>query len=187
MNAKGMRKRRERADDRTFRFTDSTGADVDENYSLPDEESWFKEARRVGHIFMGYMEEKWICVPHLRCVNLKERSRRMVSVCCDRVRKKTSGERHETVVFCLMVEDRGKDVTYANLQIKKIFGRGGERKSSNNIFACSCNFRRQMGVLKELHCKHRKVMYENGQFMERIRARLTCRHVDGDGKEEEHD
>lgn len=175
--AKKKSKRRERVDDKKFRLTDFDGSGTKDGISMDGEQKWFKEACRVGQIMMDFMGERWIEVPHLRCVHLKQNSRRMISVCSARVKRfEPNGDREETVTLCVMVEDFSKDVNRINVRLKqrKRNGDGLETDSeTEESIVCSCKVERRKGELKDSNCIHRSIVLSNELLLKNIRDRLN--------------
>lgn len=91
MNGTKRRTRRDRIDSNKFRLTEAVRLSKrkDGTY-VRTEEEMFKDACNFSAVLIGYICRRWIEVPHLRCVHIKEKSRQMVSLCTARVRETIS-------------------------------------------------------------------------------------------------
>lgn len=85
---KKVRESRERFDESQFRQRDVAAPNLARNYGLRGKDSWFNDARRVGLFLLEILQKKWIEVPHLMCLQMREQNKRMVSVRSARAREK---------------------------------------------------------------------------------------------------
>lgn len=116
------RRRRCRVDRSLFRLTEYVRKRKDGDGRLPSEKEWMLESCRIGEILTRYMNQVLVEVPYLRCINLKEKGRKLISVAPRRVREEQKkGGWSEVVVLRLMVGQSRKDVITFNLKQKNIF------------------------------------------------------------------
>lgn len=110
------RQKRQRGDITTFKLRDGIRTKQRDNTCLKNDEEWFAEASRVCKVLLGYLGDQWVEVPHLRCVHIKEKSRRMISVATARVKEvKGDGTWREVLTIGIMVEELSKDVNCINV------------------------------------------------------------------------
>lgn len=168
------RKSRKRIDSDRFKLMDTCRRRVESNRLRNDKEV-FTEACRVGKIVMHHMDQEWVEVPHLRCVHVKENTRRFVSVCSSRVRKMmASGERTEVATLCLMSENKSKEVRCINVKERRLLSRSGRLVRKEEIVSCSCDLRRVNGIIVMSKCIHTKLLNsEDNVFMRSIRELLS--------------
>lgn len=83
------RTRRERINSNNFKLIESgiKGGNGSRVTRLDSEEEWFEDACRIGVVLMKFMNEKWVEVPYLRCVHVKDKGRQLVSLSSARVKE----------------------------------------------------------------------------------------------------
>lgn len=100
------RRRRDRVEMCKFRWHDvipRRGAVY--NSRLPSVGERLIESLRICKIFLTQMQEAWVEVPHIQCVHLKEKGKRMLSVASARLKfVQPDGMAREVCTTCFMVE-----------------------------------------------------------------------------------
>lgn len=110
---KSKRKRRERTDSTKLKLMDYVPARERKGgvVLLSDSEN-LVDAFRIGTILRAYMKDHWVEVPHLRCVHVKVKIRKMIYVSSTRLKMLQSGGGcTEKPSIALMVQDSRREVT----------------------------------------------------------------------------
>lgn len=176
-------RRRDRIDSSTFKLFEweEDGPNRKNRKELSSEMEWFRDACNVATILMRFMEQKWVEVPHLRCVHLKEKGRKMVSVCSARIEEEiVGGGWKQACTVGFMVQDSGRDVVCVNVIQRKRILNTEEIVGEEELVCCSCDVRRKEGIIVESQCRHQYSVRGNGDFMKEVRliVKKGCRSDD---------
>lgn len=175
------KRRRERMYRNTFRLTDYGARGSRRKLRLDSDSEWFEEGCRIGRVILEFLSENWLEVPHLRCCHLKENNWKLISLCTAR-RKDIDGNGSvisETITISLMVEMSRRDLCCVNYIEKR--ARSQNADATSTIIVCSCDIRREDGLLVESTCWHRDKIRGNKEIMKAFREVVGESSKDDDG------
>lgn len=145
-----QRNRRERVDETKLQLRDIDPANLEVCTRYADKKEWLQEAIRMCQKLLGCKDEKWIEVPHLRCVYFKEKSLRFISTASGRVRNaQVNGGWIEVLTVCFITEKQNKDVLCINVRNRRTIWRSDIISDEKEVILCSCDLRRERGQLDD--------------------------------------
>lgn len=175
------RRRRERGGMNSFRLTEYGAKRFRRKLRMESESECLGEICRIGRILLELLTEYWLEVPHLRCFHLKENNRKVIPLCTRR--KKDVDDNgcvaSETITVALMVEMSRRDVCCLNFIDKR--GRIEKVDCTGATIVCSCDIRREDGLLVDSTCWHKVKIRGNEEFMKDLHEVVGESRKDDDG------